>query len=268
MSAPVTTDSSPALDIRPAPGGRSVVVERVSKAYPRDRERRRSLAERALRVFARTAPSPALRWVLREVSFEVRQGESLGVIGLNGAGKSTLLKVLAGITRPTSGRVCVPFRTSAQFALGAGFHQYLTGLENTFLQGTMLGLTNQEVRDRLTAITEFAEIGEAIHRPIWTYSTGMVARLAFAIAAHTHAELILIDEALSAGDASFAERCRGALESSRREGRAFVIVSHSAEAIRRLCDRALWLDQGQVRAIGPTAPIVAAYTAEAASHPR
>jgi lipopolysaccharide transport system ATP-binding protein len=247
------------------PADRTIVVDRVSKAYRR-RTHRRSLADTLVRLVARTHDPAPVRWVLRDVSFTLQPGESLGVVGRNGAGKSTLLKILAGIAQPTSGAVRVPVRVSTQFALGAGFNLALTGTENTYLQGTILGLTNREVRTLLPAIEAFAELGEAMHRPLWTYSTGMIARLGFAIATHAHGDLMLLDEALSAGDASFRERCRRALEDARKEGRSLVVVSHNAESIRTLCDRALWLHHGQVRAAGAAAAVVSDYMNDTVAH--
>jgi lipopolysaccharide transport system ATP-binding protein len=243
------------------PADRTIVVDRVSKAYRR-RTHRRSLADTLVRAVTRTSEPVPVRWVLREVSFTLGPGESLGIIGRNGAGKSTLLKILAGIAQPTSGSVRVPVRVCTQFALGAGFNLSLTGVENTYLQGTVLGLTNREVQAALPAIEAFAELGEAMHRPLWTYSTGMIARLGFAIATKAHGDLLLLDEALGAGDASFRDRCRRAIEDSRKDGRSLVVVSHSAEAIRTLCDRALWLDHGKVRATGPAAAVLSDYLRE------
>lgn len=201
--------------------------------------------------FATRAPrETALRWVLRDVSFDVKPGEAVGLVGRNGTGKTTLMKILAGIAQPTSGVVRVPLRASTQFALGVGFSPFLTGIENVFLQGTVLGLTNADVRRLLPDIAAFADIGEAMNRPLWTYSTGMHARLAFAIAAHAHAELMLIDEALNAGDAAFNERCRRALVDARNSGKTLVVVSHSGAALKALCDRAIWIHDATVRADG------------------
>jgi ABC-type polysaccharide/polyol phosphate transport system ATPase subunit len=240
---------------------KTVVVDGVSKAYRR-RERGRSLADELYRFVTRAVqPQETRRWVLRDVSFELKPGESVGIIGRNGAGKSTLLKILAGIASPTSGTVHVPVRVSTQFALGVGFNPFLTGMENMFLHGTVLGLTNRDVRRLMPDITAFADLGEAIHAPLWTYSTGMSARLAFAIAAHAHADLMLIDEALNAGDAAFNERCRRALEDAKKIGRTHVVVSHSAESIKMLCDRSIWLDQGTIRATGPTREVLSEYLA-------
>lgn len=237
---------------------RTVIVDRVSKAY-RLRERGRSLVDELYRVVTRMPHDTRRRWALRDVSVEIKPGESLGIVGRNGAGKSTLMKILAGIATPTSGSVKVPLRVSTQFALGVGFSPFLTGTENVFLQGTVLGLTNREIRRLLPEIAAFADLGEAIDRPLWTYSTGMNSRLAFAIAAHAHAELMLIDEALSAGDAAFYARCRRVLDDAKKEGRTLVVVSHSLESVRALCERAIWIDHGAVRASGSTASVIAEY---------
>jgi ABC-type polysaccharide/polyol phosphate transport system ATPase subunit len=189
----------------------------------------------------------------------VAEGESLGIVGPNGAGKTTLLKLIAGIARPSAGRLGVRGRVSAQLALTSGFHQYLTGRENLFLQGTILGLTNHEVARLLPRVVGFAELEAAIDRPIWTYSSGMVARLGFAIAVHASFDLLLLDEALGAGDVSFRDRCLAALDALRREGKTLIIVSHGAQSIRRFCDRALWLHGGEIRAIGEPADVVGRY---------
>ena len=242
-----------------AEGGRDLVtVDGVSKWYPR-RTRRGSVVERLVRIAARRSGAAPGHWALREVSFAVSAGESFAIVGPNGAGKSTLLKILAGITTPTSGRVRVGTRVAAQFGLGTGFQPDLTGRENVFLQGTMLGLTNDRVRQRLARILEFAEIGDAIDQPIWTYSAGMSARLGFAIAAHVDFDVLLMDEALSAGDRAFQRRCRTALEGFQRAGKTLIIVSHGLDALAQLCQRALWLEGGRVRAVGPVAAVVDRY---------
>jgi ABC-type polysaccharide/polyol phosphate transport system ATPase subunit len=206
----------------------------------------------------RAGSSPII-WSLRDVTFEVAEGESLGIVGPNGAGKTTLLKLIAGIARPSAGRLGVRGRVSAQLALTSGFHQYLTGRENLFLQGTILGLTNHEVARLLPRVVAFAELEAAIDRPIWTYSSGMIARLGFAIAVHASFDLLLLDEALGAGDVSFRDRCLAALDALRREGKTLIIVSHGAQSIRRFCDRALWLQGGEIRAIGEPADVVGRY---------
>jgi len=196
---------------------------------------------------------------LNNVSFRVTRGESLGIVGGNGAGKSTLLKILAGIAAPSSGKVEVRARIATQLALGSGFHPYLTGRENIFLQGTILGMTNRQIRTLIPAIVEFAGIEEAVDRQLWTYSSGMTSRLGFAVAAHVQFELLLLDEALSAGDRAFRDRCTETLQRFRSSGATMIIVSHGSENLRMLCDRALWLDHGEIRAIGPALEIIDRY---------
>jgi ABC-type polysaccharide/polyol phosphate transport system ATPase subunit len=235
-----------------------VVADGVSKWY-RLRDQRPTMAAALRRAtIGRGAGSP-LVWSLRGVTFEVAEGESLGIVGPNGAGKTTLLKVIAGIARPSAGRLEVWGRVSAQLALTSGFHQYLTGRENLFLQGTILGLTNHEVARLVPRLVAFAELDAVIDRPIWTYSSGMVARLGFAIAVHARFDLLLLDEALGAGDVSFRDRCRAALDALRRDGKTLIIVSHGAQSIQQLCDRALWLHEGQIRAIGEPGDVVGRY---------
>ncbi len=237
-----------------------IVAEQVSKRY-RVRQGKRALLEDLVARLAGSAPDGRDLWALRDVSVAVARGESLAVVGANGAGKSTFLKILAGITAPTSGRVVVRARVSTQLALGSGFHPYLSGRDNVFLQGTILGMTNADVRRLLPSIVEFAGLDGAIDRPLWTYSTGMVGRLGFAIAAHVPFECLLLDEALAAGDLGFRERCEDTLLRFRTSGATLVVVSHGRDDLRRLCDRALWLDAGTVRASGAIGDVLAQYEA-------
>ncbi len=175
----------------------AVVVRRLSKAYRRQK-RHAWLGQELLRLASRRA-GPRVVWALRDVTFEVAAGRSLGIIGRNGAGKSTLLKILARITRPTAGDALVRGRVATQLGLGLGFNPYLSGRENLILEGSILGLRNAEVRRRLGSMIDFAEIDGSIDQPLWTYSTGMIARLGFAVAAHTDFDVLLLDEALGAG---------------------------------------------------------------------
>ena len=236
----------------------AIVAAGVGKWYP-PRDRGPTLGELLYRRFIRASAPPAAVWSLRDVSVDVAPGESLGIVGHNGAGKSTLLKIIAGIARPSAGRVAVAGRSATQLALGAGFNPYLTGRGNLFLQGTLLGLTNREVTELQASMVAFAELEAAIDRPLWTYSSGMVARLGFAVAVHARFDVLLLDEALSAGDASFRERCAATLTGFRKAGKTLVIVSHGAESIRRFCDRALWLERGHVHDLGAANTVVAAY---------
>ena len=212
--------------------------------------------------FATRRPSRrTLHEALHDISFEVPQGESLGVIGHNGAGKTTLLKIIAGITQPTNGRSTTNGKVSTQLGLGLGFNMHMTGRENLFLEGTLLGLTNREVERRLDAMTEFAGLDQAINEPMWTYSSGMVSRLAFAAVAHTDFDILLLDEALSAGDSRFRARCDDVLQQFRRDGRTLIVVSHGVGSITALCDTALWIDHGRMRELGDAPTITAAYEA-------
>jgi lipopolysaccharide transport system ATP-binding protein len=223
------------------------------------REQRRSFSELAYRWVRGTRRRYESFWALRHVTFAVAPSESIAIVGRNGAGKSTLLKLVGGIARASEGRVEATGRLSIQFGFGAGFHPYLTGRENAKLQGTILGLTNAEIQRRLTAIVEFGELEHAIDRPLWTYSTGMAARLGFAVASHTDFDVLLLDEALSAGDGSFLARCRERMLAFHRMGKTLVIVSHEIKPLFELCDRALWLEHGGIKQIGRAADVLAAY---------
>jgi len=236
-----------------------VVVESLSKSYRARNLERQAMIENLLRWMLGMQGRSQQIQALHNVSFRMARGESLGIVGGNGAGKSTLLKMLAGIATPSSGKVEVRARVATQLSLGSGFHPYLTGRENIFLQGTILGMTNHQVRELIPVIVEFAGIKDAVDRQLWTYSSGMTSRLGFAIAAHVPFELLLLDEALSAGDRSFRERCTETLLKFRASGATMIIVSHGSENLRLLCDRALWLEHGEVRAIGPALEIIDRY---------
>jgi lipopolysaccharide transport system ATP-binding protein len=196
---------------------------------------------------------------VRDLDLRVEAGESVGLIGHNGAGKTTILKLLAGITRPTRGRVRTRGRLASLINLGAGFHPELTGRENIFLNGVILGLSRREVRDRFDEIVDFAELGPFIDTPLKRYSSGMYARLGFAVAAHVDPDVLLVDEVLSVGDVSFQDRSIRKMLSFRESGRAILFVSHNLSAIEMMCQRVVWLDHGSVRMHGPTADVVRAY---------
>lgn len=198
-------------------------------------------------------------WSLRDVSLSVRAGESVGLIGHNGAGKTTSLKLLAGISRPTRGRVQARGRVASLINLGAGFHRELSGRENVLLNAVILGLSRREAQRRLDEIIEFAEIGPYVDTPVKQYSTGMYARLGFAVAAHVDADVLLVDEVLSVGDVGFQDRSIRRMLRFREEGRSILFVSHNLSAVEMMCQRAIWLDHGQVRAEGPSGDVVRQY---------
>ena len=206
----------------------------------------------------RGGAAPLLR-ALDDVSFSVEEGEVFGLIGSNGAGKSTLLKVLAGITDPTSGRAVLRGRIASLLEVGTGFHPELTGRENVFLNGTILGLRQREIREEYDRIVDFAGLEKFMDTPVKRYSSGMQVRLAFAVAAHLRPEILLIDEVLAVGDIAFQRKCLGAMQDVASGGRTVLFVSHNMAAVSNLCQRVLMLRQGRVAAVGPTHEIIQTY---------
>jgi len=198
-------------------------------------------------------------WALRDVNFEIKRGEVVGVIGRNGAGKSTLLKILSRITEPTTGKVEIRGRVASLLEVGTGFHPELTGRENVYLNGAILGMTRADIRRKFDQIVAFAEVEKFLDTPVKRYSSGMYVRLAFAVAAHLEPEILVVDEVLAVGDASFQRRCLGKMGEICEAGRTVLFVSHNMQSIRQLCNQAIWLDQGQVRAIGRSDEIVSEY---------
>ena len=198
-------------------------------------------------------------WALRGVSFEVARGESLGIVGRNGSGKSTLLQIIAGTLQPTEGSVAVSGRVTALLELGSGFNYEFTGRENVFLNGAILGVSQREMAERFDEIASFADIGEFIDRPVKTYSTGMALRLAFAVQVLLDPEILIVDEALSVGDAAFQIKCMRRMRALVERGVSVLFVSHDVNSVRMLCDRALWLETGEVRQLGPAADVTARY---------
>ena len=212
----------------------------------------------------RTYPERTLT-VLRDVSFELAAGTTLGVIGQNGSGKSTLLKLIAGIYRPTAGEVRVDGRISALIELGAGFHPEFSGRENVYINGIILGRTRKEIDGLMEAIIDFAELREFIDEPVRTYSSGMYMRLAFAVATHVDPEILVIDEILAVGDEHFQRKSRQRIEEFQRAGKTIVLVTHDAAAVQSFCSRAIWLDGGRLQADGPPSEVVAQYRAAVAA---
>ncbi len=199
-------------------------------------------------------------WALRQISFEVARGESIGIIGRNGAGKSSLLQIIAGTVQPTSGHVEVKGKVAALLELGTGFNPEFTGRENVHLAASIMGLSSEQIAARFDAILQFAGIGEFIDQPVKLYSSGMYARLAFAVAAHVDADILIIDEILAVGDASFTHKCMRFIEQFKRTG-TIIFVSHDTNSVVTLCSRAVWLENGMLRAIGPAKDVCHDYVA-------
>jgi lipopolysaccharide transport system ATP-binding protein len=198
-------------------------------------------------------------WALQDVSFQIEEGDVVGIIGSNGAGKSTLLKILSRITIPTEGRVRIDGRSASLLEVGTGFHQELTGRENIFLNGAILGMARAEISRKFDEIVEFSGVEEFLDTPVKRYSSGMYVRLAFAVAAHLEPEILIVDEVLAVGDAAFQRKCLGKMQSIGQSGRTVLFVSHNAEAVRSLCQRCIWLQDGRLHKDGETYEIIDTY---------
>jgi len=224
----------------------ALVVSALGKAYKR-------YPSKAARAFEWISGRPrhTKSWVLRDISFRVEPGEAVGIIGVNGAGKSTLLKLITGTTQPTTGRVEIQGRVAALLELGMGFHPDFSGRQNAFMAGQLLGLRAEEIAARLPAIEAFAEIGDYIDRPVRLYSSGMQVRLAFSVATAVRPDVLIVDEALSVGDAAFQRKCFQRIESYRNAGTTLLFVSHDIETVKKLCDLALFLKDGRLARFGP-----------------
>ncbi len=241
----------------------------VSKEFMLHHERARSFQELALGLFRRN--NNVLRqkdekfWALRDVSFTVKQGETVGLIGPNGAGKSTALKLMTRIIEPTTGQVEVNGQVGALLELGAGFHPDLTGRENVFMNGSILGLNRSQIQQKMDEIVTFAEMERFIDIPVKHYSSGMYVRLGFAVAVHTDPEVLLIDEVLAVGDQNFQHKCLERILEMKQQGVTICFVSHGLESVRRLCSHAIWLDDGTVQAAGDVGDTISAYLRHAAA---
>ena len=198
-------------------------------------------------------------WALKDISFEVKKGEKIGIIGKNGAGKSTLLKILSRITDPTKGKVMIMGRVASLLEVGTGFHQELTGRENIFLNGAILGMKREEIKKKLDAIIAFSEIEKFLDTPVKRYSSGMYVRLAFAVAAHLEPEILLVDEVLAVGDAEFQKKCLGKMSDISSEGRTILFVSHNMQAIQTFCNKAIYLKDGKIAEAGEVSHIIRQY---------
>jgi lipopolysaccharide transport system ATP-binding protein len=242
-------DLSKRYEIGGEQAGYMLITERIA-------ERMKALGRR---------PRPREFWALREINFDVKRGETLGVIGHNGAGKSTLLKILSRITPPTTGEARLRGRVGALLEVGTGFHPELTGRENVFLNGAILNMKRREIQSRFDEIVEFADIGPFIDTPVKRYSSGMQLRLAFSVAAHLEPEILIIDEVLSVGDIAFQQKCLGRMEAASKEGRTVVFISHSLPSVVNLCDRAIMLSDGRIAASGKVGEVVDAYVGDVTS---
>ena len=261
----------------PAMSERAISIENVSKRFTIDHQRGKGDALRHVLEGAMRAPLAWLRssrqrklqhvdfWALKDVSVEIMKGEVVGIIGRNGAGKSTLLKILSRITPPTEGRIRIKGRTASLLEVGTGFHQELTGRENIFLNGAILGMTRAEIIRRFNEIVEFSGVEEFLDTPVKRYSSGMFVRLAFAVAAHLDPEILIVDEVLAVGDAVFQKKCLGKMGSFAQSGRTVLFVSHNMEAIRNLCQRCLWMNDGRLHKDGSAEDIVEDYFNSVAS---
>ena len=238
----------------------SIRFENVSKVYRIGRQRHftAAFADLAGRLVGKSSGRPR-HWALKDVSFEVERGGSLGIVGPNGAGKTTILKLLSQVTWPTAGRVLVAGKVISLIELGAGFHAELTGYENIYLHGAILGLTRRQIAQRLDDIVAFAAIEKFVDTPVKWYSSGMYARLGFSVAAFSDPDVLLVDEVLAVGDTAFQRKAIDKMREFVQEGRTVVLVSHDLGNVRGLCRRVLWLEEGQVRALGETEEVVAAY---------
>ena len=257
-----------------------ITVENLSKRYLVGHQNARHEKHNALRdVIAREASNFSRKvadvwrgrqivqgdtveefWALRNVSFEVKQGEVIGIIGRNGAGKSTLLKILSRITDPTEGRAVLRGRIASLLEVGTGFHSELSGRENIFLNGAILGMKHQEIREKFDEIVAFAEVERFLDTPVKHYSSGMYVRLAFAVAAHLEPDILIVDEVLAVGDAEFQKKCLGKIdEISHRQGRTILFVTHNMEAMLKICNRAILLHDGHVQASGNAANVLSSY---------
>ena len=262
LKAPSTTPAMP----DPA-----ITIENLGKRYTIGHQRAKGDGMRHAIEGAMRAPLAWLRsgrqkklqqvdfWALKDVSFQIKQGEVVGIIGRNGAGKSTLLKILSRITVPTEGRIRIDGRIASLLEVGTGFHQELTGRENIFLNGAILGMTRAEIIRKFDEIVEFSEIEEFLDTPVKRYSSGMYVRLAFAVAAHLEPEILIVDEVLAVGDAAFQKKCLGKMGSFAQSGRTVLFVSHNMEAVRSLCQRGVWLKDGRLHKDGKADEIVEDY---------
>ena len=242
--------------------GAVISLEHVAKRFVIQRERTKSFQQALVNLITQRGGANEDYWALKDVSFDVQPGETLGLIGENGAGKSTILKLITRILQPTSGRIAVNGKISALIELGAGFHPDLTGRENIFLNGSILGIGRREMRRKVDEIVAFSELERFIDTPVKHYSSGMYMRLGFAVAFSVEPDVLIVDEVLAVGDEAFQRKCLERIGSFRRQGKTILFVSHSLEVVESLCDRVIWLHGGVVREQGSASHMIRAYQAE------
>lgn len=238
----------------------AIEVQKVTKIF-KVLHRERSIKSAALKWARWKLPQRTEFSALRDISFQVSRGQTVGVVGRNGSGKSTLLSLLARIYKPTAGHIAIQGRIATLLELGAGFHPEFTGIENIFLNGVILGLPRDQIEARLPSIIEFADIEEFIDTPVKHYSSGMITRLGFSVAVHVEPDVLLVDEVLAVGDHQFQEKCYAKIEEFKARGVTIFFVSHDMDAIRRVSDRVLWIDEHVIRADGATEEVLALYEA-------
>lgn len=241
-----------------------IKAENIGIRFNLQRERKGTFKGVVARVLKKGFERKKEFWALRHVSFGLKPGENLGIIGRNGSGKSTLLRVIAGVFQPDEGMVQVNGKLSPLLSLGTGFQAELSGLDNIYLNGMLLGLTKEKIDDLVEEIIKFSELEDFIDTPVKNYSSGMYARLGFAIAVHIVRDILLIDEVLGVGDTQFQKKCGAKMRSFKKQGKTIILVSHSMEAIKSFCSRAIWLDGGEIKAQGPVEEVTAKYLSDAA----
>ena len=252
----------------------AVIAEGIGKTYRLGEQAtvynllRERIAEAIKAPFRPRDPAPATEtfWALKDVSFTIGQAEVVGLIGKNGAGKSTLLKILSRITEPTEGRIDLYGRVSSLLEVGIGFHPELSGRDNIYLNGAILGMSRQEIRRKFDEIADFAEISKFLDTPVKRYSSGMYVRLAFAVAAHLEPDILIVDEVLAVGDSAFQQKCLGKMRDIRAQGRSVIAVSHNMATIANICERVIWMEAGRLKMMGGTPQVVHRYLSEGVQH--